>query len=110
MLEGAKREWHSFRDSDPGERFSNHYRRAHRSASMVARVLRIAIGAVLIAGGIVLLFIPGPGLLVMLFGVALLAGESRWLAERMDRAEVGARKRWRRLRTRFRRRRAHQGH
>lgn len=108
MLDGAKREWHSFRDDEAGRRFANHHKRAHRSASKVVRALRVVIGAVLLAGGIVLLFIPGPGLLVMLFGVALVAGESRWLAERMDRAEVDARKRWRRLRNRIRRRHAHQ--
>lgn len=106
MLEGAKREWHEFRDDEPGERFANHHERARRSGK-AARVARVAIGTLLLAAGIFMLFVPGPGLLAMLFGVALFAGESKWLAERMDRLEVAAREKWQRLRRRFRRRRAH---
>jgi hypothetical protein len=107
MLEGARREWHEFRDDEPGERFANHHERARRS-SKVARVARILVGVVLFAGGIVMLFVPGPGLLAMLFGVALFAGESKWLAARMDRLEVAARRKWQRVRRRIRRRRAPQ--
>jgi hypothetical protein len=94
MLEAAKQEWHCFRDDDPGRRFSNHHRRAHRSKSTAKAALRIGIGALLLAGGIVLLFIPGPGLLAILFGVALVAGESRRLASILDRGEIAARERW----------------
>ncbi|HUQ04515.1 MAG TPA: PGPGW domain-containing protein [Kofleriaceae bacterium] len=107
MLESAKHEWKSFKEDEAGERFSNHHRRAQRKG-LAGRIARVAIGALLIAGGIFLLFVPGPGLLVMLFGVALLAGESRWLAERMDRLEIAARRTWRRVRTRIRRRRSRQ--
>jgi hypothetical protein len=110
MLDAARREWRSFRDDEPGKRFSNHHKRERRSASRAGILVRAAVGALLIAGGIVLLFIPGPGLLAMLFGVALIAGESKWLATRMDRLELrarhtgsGLRRRWRR----WRRRHAH---
>jgi hypothetical protein len=103
MLDAARREWRSFREDEPGQRFANHHKREHRSASRAAIIVRAALGALLIAGGIVLLFIPGPGLLAMLFGVGLVAGESRWLASRMDRLELRARhfaaalrRRWRR--------------
>jgi hypothetical protein len=109
MLDAARREWRSFRDDEPGHRFANHHKREHRSVSRGAIVARAGLGALLIAGGIVLLFIPGPGLLAMLFGVALVAGESRRLATRMDRLELRARnaglalrRRWRRLRRRRR--------
>lgn len=103
MLETAKRAWRSFRADEPGRRFTNHHNREHRSGSRAGIVVRFVIGALLIAGGVVLLFIPGPGLLAMLFGVALVAGESRWLAARMDRAELRARDRWRSWRRRWRR-------
>jgi hypothetical protein len=109
MLEAARHEWHCFRDDEPGERFRNHHKRAHRSASKAVAVLRVVIGAVLVASGVVMLFIPGPGLLGILFGLALIAGELRPLAAALDRAEVrvrrwgrSARARWRR----FRRKRA----
>jgi hypothetical protein len=98
MLEAARQEWHSFRDDEPGQRFRHHHRRAHESKSKAKTVARIVVGLVLCLGGIVLLFIPGPGLLVILFGMALFAGESKWLATRLDRAEVWTRARWRRFR------------
>jgi hypothetical protein len=107
MLEGARHEWHCFKDDEPGGRFANHHKRANRSG-LAKRVLRIVFGTVLVAAGIFMLFVPGPGLLAMLFGVALFAGESQRLAERMDRLEVWARRTWQRVRARIRRRRAHQ--
>lgn len=94
MLESARHEWHCFRDDRPGRRFANHHERAHRSPSKARRAARIAVGAALLAGGVVLLFIPGPGLLVMLFGVALVAGESKRLASLLDRAELRTRRWW----------------
>jgi hypothetical protein len=107
MLEGAKREWKSFKNDEAGERFANHHQRME-GKGMASRIARMAVGALLVAGGIVMLFVPGPGLLAMLFGVALFAGESEWLAERMDRLEVAARRTWQRVRARIRRRRTHQ--
>lgn len=94
MLESARHEWHCFREDRPGKRFANHHERAHRSPSKAKRVARIAVGALLLAGGVAMLFIPGPGLLVMLFGVALFAGESKRLASLLDRAEVWTRDWW----------------
>lgn len=91
-------EWHQFRADTPGERFSHHYDRA-RQSSKAARIARLAIGVLLIAIGIALLFLPGPGLLVALFGAALLSAQSKWLAHALDRGEVWARRTWRRIRT-----------
>jgi len=45
------------------------------------------IGALLVVGGVVLLFVPGPGLLVVVFGLALLVGISAGLARALDRSE-----------------------
>ena len=86
MLEELRKEWHRFRDDAPGERFRNHERRSEQR-SRVQRIVYLALGTLLLAGGVVLLFIPGPGLLLILFGAALFAGESRWLAAQLDRAE-----------------------
>ncbi|MBA3539898.1 MAG: hypothetical protein H0T79_09735 [Deltaproteobacteria bacterium] len=58
------------------------------------------LGVVLVFAGGVMLVVPGPGLLVIVFGLALLAGESKRLAHVLDRAElvvrrwVGAARRW----------------
>lgn len=62
-----------------------------------------AAGAVLLAGGIVLLFIPGPGLLLIAFGAALIARQSLWLAKRLDRLELVLRKLARKARTLWKR-------
>ncbi|MBA2539786.1 MAG: hypothetical protein H0V17_09145, partial [Deltaproteobacteria bacterium] len=62
-------EWRSFRDDTPGERFSNHRQRMRRNGTRAGAVARIGLGVLLVAGGILLLFIPGPGLLVALFGL-----------------------------------------
>jgi putative transmembrane protein PGPGW len=86
MLRELEEEWHRFVEDPPGQRFQHHLERAKRSGR-AARGAQLALGVALLAGGVVLLFIPGPGLLVMLFGAALLAGFSRRLAALLDRAE-----------------------
>lgn len=96
MLEGARQEWHCFRDDSPGRRFLNHHQRAHRSKSKAKAALRAGIGALLVVAGIVMLFIPGPGLLGILFGIALIAGESKRLASVLDRGEMRTRRWWKR--------------
>jgi hypothetical protein len=59
---------------------------------------------VLTLGGIALLFIPGPGLLVILFGMGLLGGQSKTLARGLDRVEPPVRRAGRRLVRGFKRR------
>ncbi|HWM84806.1 MAG TPA: PGPGW domain-containing protein [Kofleriaceae bacterium] len=102
-----KREWKLLRKDPPGERFRNHHRRLHEPGYKLLRVLALLFGPLLAVGGLVMLFIPGPGLLFIVFGLALLAGQSRRLAGWLDRAEprvrrvLGrARDRWQRLRPR----------
>ena len=79
-------EWHAFRADRPGERFRHHYERSQHT-SRAARIARAVLGVVLVAIGIVLLFIPGPGLLVAFFGFALLSSQSHVLASALDRVE-----------------------
>src|SRR5262245_11778477 len=92
MFGGIREEWRTFRADPPGERFARHERRGEQR-SAAQRAMRIVLGAVLLALGVFLLFVPGPGLLVMVFGLAMFAGESRWIARRLDAAEVWLRAR-----------------
>jgi hypothetical protein len=46
------------------------------------------LGLLLCAVGIALLFLPGPGLLVLAAGVALLATEFRWVRTLLTRAKA----------------------
>src|SRR6187551_1647815 len=85
-LAEVKTEWKHFKDDSPGERFRNHRDRMKhkpRGHSIVA----VVIGLLLVAGGVVLLFIPGPGSLLIVFGAALIASHSKKLSALMDRAE-----------------------
>ena len=94
MLEGLAEEWHAFRDDSPGHRFENHRKRMRRRSKAV-RIGALALGALLFAAGIAMLFLPGPGILFAVFGLALFAGQSRILADKLDRAEPPMRERGR---------------
>src|SRR5262245_61786646 len=90
--------WRALRRARPGERFLQHYRRAQRERSPARTALRLVLGAGLTAGGVALWFLPGPGWLLVTFGMAMFASESRWLAKSLDRFEVLLRTSARRLR------------
>lgn len=92
-----KHEWRQFRRDAPGARFLNHRRRMKRKPTWVAAV-RLGLGIALVTAGVAFLFLPGPGLVGIVFGVALLAGMSTRLARLMDRAEPWLRARARALR------------
>ncbi len=85
MLNELKKSWKVFKNAPPGVRFQKfHKERKGRGAS---RIVVPVIGILLLAGGVVLLFIPGPGLLLIAFGAALIAQQSLWLARLLDRLE-----------------------
>jgi len=98
------REWRAFKDDQPGDRFENHHDRMRREGTRAGAIARVVLGVVLTLGGIALLFIPGPGLLVILFGMGLLGGQSKTLARALDRVEPPVRRGARRLVRAFKRR------
>jgi hypothetical protein len=55
-------------------------------------MLTIVAGTLLLAVGLVMLVAPGPGILVVVLGGALLAEESQLIARFLDWAEVGIRR------------------
>ena len=75
LYQEMRREWRLFRDDRVGHRFRDHQARL-KNGSLRMRAVSMLFGLVLLAAGVVLCFIPGPGLPVMIFGIALLAGES----------------------------------
>jgi hypothetical protein len=93
IVETVKTEWRRFGSDSPGRRFVLRYERlqTHRSPGKVA--VRIGLGVLLVAGGVFLWFFPGPGWLLVLFGLAMFAGHWRALATTLDRLEVRLR-RW----------------
>jgi len=85
-IDDVKREWRAFKHDEPGERFVHQHERLQKR-SRGLRIGLAAAGIVLTLAGVVMLFIPGPGILVAVFGLALLAGLSNSLAKLLDRAE-----------------------
>ena len=56
------------------------------------RMAIFVVGMVLVAGGLAMLVLPGPGLLVIIAGLAVLATEFAWAERLLDRAKEQATK------------------
>lgn len=56
-------------------------RRGQRAWRLIRQLVVGAVGGVVTATGIALCFVPGPGLLVLLFGLTILAIEFVWARE-----------------------------
>jgi hypothetical protein len=95
-LADVRQEWRHFRDDKPGERFCNHRHRMQKKSRKHAAV-SFALGVLLLAGGVVLLFMPGPGIPLIIFGLSLVATHSKKLSDVLDRVEPALRRAGRRL-------------
>ena len=74
----------------PGQRFMRRHERL-RGTGIASTVAGILAGVVVVAVGVILLFIPGPGLLTIAAGLTLLAGRSARVSGWLDRGELAAR-------------------
>jgi len=90
-----KRIWNRLKQAEPGKRFQRHHE-AHQQSlrSKWSRWLSVAAGLLIVAVGLVALPAPGPGFLVIALGGALLAQESRRVAEWLDWLELRLRRIW----------------
>lgn len=61
---------------------------AGRLARQGRRIGLIALGSLLCVAGVALLFLPGPGLLVVVAGLAVLARELPWARRLLERARA----------------------
>jgi uncharacterized membrane protein len=89
VLEKARDIFRKFRCAPPGQRFTMLYARVHRrqSGSLVAGV-SVGLGVLLILLGAALSLVPlVPGILVALFGLGLIATQSRRFARGCDHLE-----------------------
>jgi hypothetical protein len=72
----------------PGTRFRARYReRADRRSGPWRKWLLIGLGVVLILIGALMLVLPGPGILAVLVGAGMIAGDSLIAARALDRIE-----------------------
>ena len=99
LFKGLKRRIERFRKEKHGERFVARYRRRQQQQPSLARtVMAVGLGLVLIAAGLAMLVLPGPGLLVGVIGAALIAGESLTASRLLDRFDLWLTGLWRRWR------------
>ena len=91
MIERAKKNWRCFKQSKPGHRFQDHHhrcQRAYKSRSYFRGLFSIAWGLLVVAGGVIAVPAPGPGWLIILLGLGMIAGESLSFARLVDQVEV----------------------
>nr|CAA9251848.1 hypothetical protein AVDCRST_MAG63-1956 [uncultured Armatimonadetes bacterium] len=94
MRERIQAAWESFRACAPGTRCQERYWRRREAGGRAGTVRRVFGGLAVVALGVVLIPLPGPGGLIILFGLALVGGEVLPLARLLDWAEVWARAVW----------------
>ena len=90
MFDGLKKEWRILRENPPGSRFQarHRYRKFESRSPAWKKILVIALGFALIPVGMALWFLPGPGWLTILAGLALLAGYWESTSRFLDRTEI----------------------
>jgi len=95
MFDVFKKDWEALRKSEPGHRFQDRYHRRHQKSggrSKFIKPLIVGTGLVVIGIGILLLVFPGPGWVTITLGLAIIAGESKILAQVLDILEMILRK------------------
>lgn len=97
-LADAKREWNAVYHDVPGERFCHHRERMKLRPHWHS-VIALGAGVVVIGTGVVLLFLPGPGTVLIVAGTGLAASHSARLAGWLDRTEPRLRDWFHRVKT-----------
>ena len=98
MIDGFRRRWQRFRAAPRGARFRAHNARMRGGRHALRTVLAVGCGLLLVAAGLAMLVLPGPGLLTGLVGAALIAGESQVVARWLDGLDLYAARAWKRWR------------
>ena len=89
-----RQNWREFKESKPGQRFEERYRRRQQAerGHLAWRVFLITLGAVIAVGSLILAPLPGPGWATVFVGLMILAGELLPAARFLDWLEVWLRK------------------
>lgn len=94
MMQRLGERWQEFRRSRPGRRFQELHDRQEADGGGQPgwrKVLIVLLGGALVAGGLFLLPLPGPGMLIIVLGLALLSVVVPQLAPILDRGELWSR-------------------
>jgi len=100
MFESLKGRARRFLTAPSGTRFRAYHARLAQRPSLMRTLLAIGCGLILLALGLVMVVLPGPGLLVAAIGAVLIAGESMWAARLLDRVDLCMTTKWKRWRRR----------
>jgi len=99
MLERIKQRLAAFAHGEPGSRFEGRYRRVHATKrNPFHKAFFISLGLFVMAAGVFFLPAPGPGMVIIAIGAAMIAQESLWMARLLDRIEVRGRAAFLRIR------------
>jgi hypothetical protein len=99
MFESLHAQFRQFVADRSGTRFQQRYRRrTERPGGIVRKSLVFALATLLVLIGLLLLVLPGPGLLVIVIGAGLFAEESLLIARLLDRIDLLLTRRVRRWR------------
>jgi len=99
MFDSVKGRVRRFMAAPSGTRFRAYHERLAQRPSLMRTLLVVGSGLILLALGLVMVVLPGPGLLVAAIGAVLIAGESLWAARLLDRIDLCVTRacaRWRR--------------
>ncbi len=90
MIKQAKKIIQTIRDKPIGCRFLYGYLwlNHHSNQRVLYKIMLITLSILFIIIGIILLFIPGPGMLFIFIGVVLLAMTSKKMAKFLDACEI----------------------
>lgn len=90
-----KQRWRDFKRGEPGHRFQKRFEESQKARTgrpKFTRFLKPAAAILLILAGLVLCFIPGPGVPLIVIGAGLLADVSLPVARALDGLELRIRK------------------
>ncbi len=95
MIGRLKGDWEEFKESKPGERFKDRYRRRQQEPGhLVNRIVLVILGSILAVGSLLTAPLPGPGFATVFLGLAILSGELLPAARFLDWSEVRLRQLW----------------
>lgn len=95
MFAALKRRIRRFVATPSGSRFRVYHERLEQRPNLMRTMLVVGGGLILLALGMIMLVLPGPGVLVAAIGLALIAGESMWVARLLDRVDLCVTRMWR---------------
>jgi hypothetical protein len=104
MIAQLQKNWFRIKGGHPGRRFHDFYRQrqmARGSRLTFGKIATIGGGLLLIAAGIALVPLPGPGSAVGILGLALLGSEFEFVAHALDRLEARLRPSYEQFRKRW---------